>query len=256
MSKEYIERVNALQSIDEHLHFMLDDAPISDTTKEIYSMAYRHVADVIKAIPAADVVEVVWLPVVGYEGLYEVSNLGDVKAADGTLLRQTISHKKNTDYKTVWLKKNGTGRTVYVHRIVANAFIPNPSNLPIVNHKDEDGTNNKAENLEWCTMQYNATYGTAIERRVAKIRGRKMSEKQKHDISASVKKYQNSEAGYGKRIVCLETNQEFTSIRAAAEHFGLNPSTVGMCCLRGTNGRKYTFRYCAKMDGGADDAAD
>lgn len=60
--------------------------------------------------PAADVVEVRWLPVVGYEGLYEISNFGDVRCSDGTPVRQSVNHKKNTDYKCVWLKKNGVGK--------------------------------------------------------------------------------------------------------------------------------------------------
>lgn len=206
----------------------------------------------ILRIPAADVVEVVWKPLDGYDEQYEVSNLGEVRRENGILLRQTVSHKRNTDYKTVWLKRHGRGCTRYVHRLVATAFVPNPKpeEYTIVNHKDEDGTNNRASNLEWCTLQYNATYGTAIERRAAKIRGRTMSDEQKRDISATMKAYQNSEEGSGKRVVCLETGEEFTSIRAAAEYYGLNPSTVGMCCLRRTNGRKYTFRYCT--DGKAD----
>jgi len=248
--KEYIEKDAALETTYEPFTMsMCMTVPECNGMNRAREMIFKQLRD----IPAADVLEVRWLPVVGYEGLYEVSSFGDVRCSDGTPVRQSVNHKKNTDYKCVWLRKNGVGKTVYVHRLVAEAFIPNPNSFPIVNHMDEDGTNNRSDNLEWCTLQYNTTYGTAIERRVAKVRGRKMPEKQKRDISASVKRYQNSEAGLGKRVVCLETGEEFTSIRAAAEHFGLNPSTVGMCCLRGTNGRKYTFRYCNKMDGGVND---
>lgn len=68
--------------------------------------------------------------------------------------------------------KDGICKEFYVHRLVAEAFIPNPDGLPMVNHKDEDKTNNFAENLEWCTNEYNVNYGTAKERRAKKIRGR------------------------------------------------------------------------------------
>jgi len=234
------------------------EATCSDCTERNICGGSCSDTDRLRAIPAADVVEVVWKPLDGYDERYEVSNFGEVREKNGNLLHQTVRQKPNTSYKTVWLKRQGKGHDVYVHRLVATAFVenPKPEEYTIVNHKDEDGTNNRADNLEWCTNQYNLTYGTALKRLSAKMRGRTMSDEQKRDISASVKAYQNSEEGAGKRVVCLETGEEFTSIRAAAEHYGLNPSTVGMCCLRRTIGRKYTFRYCAdgkRKDGGQEE---
>lgn len=118
--------------------------------------------------------EETWKSVVGYEGLYEVSNLGNVRSVDRTLNCKDgkIKHRKGhllspkTDegYFRVSLSKDGVKKLYKVHRLVAMAFIPNPDNLPVVNHKDEDKKNNKVENLEWCTVQYNSTYGSSVEK--------------------------------------------------------------------------------------------
>ena len=99
-----------------------------------------------------------WKAIPGYEGLYEVSNKGNVRnVRRNTLLRLT---KTNKGYIQVGLSKNGILTVLKVHRLVAQAFLPNPDNLPMINHKDEDKTNNRVENLEWCTAKYNNTYGT------------------------------------------------------------------------------------------------
>ena len=121
-------------------------------------------------------IEEIWKPVVGYEGLYEVSNKGTVKSLDrftksgrgngnrfisGKILKSALNKK---GYPSVVLCKDGKMFTQRVHRLVAEAFIPNPDNLPVVNHKDEDKTNNCVDNLEWCTNKYNCNYGTSISR--------------------------------------------------------------------------------------------
>lgn len=99
-----------------------------------------------------------WKAIPGYEGLYEVSNKGNVRnVRRNTLLRLP---KNNNRYIRVSLCKNGIKTGLTVHRLVAGAFIPNPDNLPEVNHKDEDKTNNRVENLEWCDHKYNMNYGT------------------------------------------------------------------------------------------------
>lgn len=104
----------------------------------------------------------------GYEGLYKVSNKGEVLSVrSGKLLK---AGKNSHGYMNVALTQNGKSKTHKVHRLVATAFIPNLNNLPYINHKDEDKTNNNAENLEWCTHKYNLNYGTAIERRSEAIK--------------------------------------------------------------------------------------
>jgi len=95
-----------------------------------------------------------WVDVVGYEGLYEVSDLGRVRR-NGKILRPV---KTRNGYLRVSLSKNGTGKMESIHRLVGYAFIPNPTNLPQINHRDEDKTNNTVENLEWCDNKYNNNY--------------------------------------------------------------------------------------------------
>lgn len=113
------------------------------------------------------VMEEIWKPVVGYEGMYEVSNLGNIKSLNynGTREKRVM---KPTDfgggYLRVKLWKNKTPKLFFVHRLVAQAFIPNPDNLPEINHKDENPSNNRVENLEWCDRKYNINYGTRTEK--------------------------------------------------------------------------------------------
>lgn len=115
--------------------------------------------------------EEIWKDIVDYEGLYQVSNLGRVKSLvrKGVLKEKMLKpfiHQKG--YLQIGLHKNGKYIKYLVHRLVAEAFIPNPNNLPEVNHKDENKQNNVVSNLEWCDRSYNNTYGTMIKRRVEK----------------------------------------------------------------------------------------
>lgn len=126
--------------------------------------------------------------VCGYEGLYEVDVYGNVysiprETTKGGKLKPQNAH----GYYRVALTKNGTTKCYFVHRLVAEAFIPNPDNLPQVNHKDECKTNNSVENLEWCTAIYNTRYGTGIKRQSESRRGIPLSEERKRKISESEK---------------------------------------------------------------------
>lgn len=110
----------------------------------------------------------VWKPVVGYEGLYEVSNIGRVRSINfhNSGKAKVMRPSLNTwGYLIVDLRKNNKRHSYTVHRLVAFAFIPNPDNLPEINHKNEIKYDNTVENLEWCTRKYNMNYGTGNERR-------------------------------------------------------------------------------------------
>ena len=125
--------------------------------------------------------EEIWKDVKGYECLYEVSNFGRVKSKDRrvkvvhkstfykNLKGKMLKPSKTIGYENVTLCKEGRTEYKSVHRLVAEAFIPNENNLLIVNHKDESRSNNHVDNLEWCTHKYNITYGTAPSRKDNKL---------------------------------------------------------------------------------------
>ena len=108
--------------------------------------------------------EEIWCPIRGYEGIYEVSDQGRVKSIGYGKERILRPVRNNNGYLLVGLRKNREQKWYLVHRLVAQAFIPNPDNLPQVNHKDENKTNNSVQNLEWCDRKYNCNYGTRNQR--------------------------------------------------------------------------------------------
>lgn len=119
-----------------------------------------------------------WRDVVGYEGLYQVSSFGRVKSLDriihypsGKIYHLTekilTNRRDNYGYEYVGFYKDGKAKNFKVHRLVADAFVPNPDNLPQVNHRNEDKTCNVPDNLEHCTQLYNMNYGTLRKRSVA-----------------------------------------------------------------------------------------
>ena len=123
----------------------------------------------------------IWKDIDGFNGLYQVSNLGNVKSLDRCVLTRGANHESQfikgrmlklnggRKYPQVILCKDGKTYGRLVHRLVATAFIPNPDNLPCINHKDENPKNNHVDNLEWCTYQYNNTYNNRIEKCKDKI---------------------------------------------------------------------------------------
>lgn len=129
--------------------------------------------------------EEIWKDIEGYEGRYQVSNYGDVKSCERHEIlcdgrertRKMRMLKPYTDkhgYKYVTLFKKGDAIKKKIHRLVGQAFIPNPEKLPCINHKDENPSNNHISNLEWCSVKYNNTYGSRIQRMVEKkINGKK-----------------------------------------------------------------------------------
>lgn len=118
----------------------------------------------------------IWKDIDGYEGLYQVSNFGRIKS-----FRESKKHHNTTwhilkptiasnGYETVTLYRSSNDRRKFlVHRLVSIAFIPNPNHLEYINHKDENKLNNNVGNLEWCTLSYNNSYGTAKIRRILTV---------------------------------------------------------------------------------------
>ena len=113
----------------------------------------------------------IWKDVAGYEGLYKVSNKGNVYSVarkDSRWHRRGGQRLKPVydrgGYLIVSLYKNGKSKTKKVHRLVAEAFIPNPNGLPQVNHRDKNKVNNNVENLKWCDARYNSNHGTRNEK--------------------------------------------------------------------------------------------
>lgn len=155
-----------------------------------------------------------WKDIEGYESLYQVSTLGRVKSlarkdSRGCPLRERYlkPDTRTCGYLFVSLSKNGIVHAKTIHRLVAQAFIDNPYDYPQVNHKDEDKTNNRVENLEWCTAKYNLNYGTCPQRFSEARKGQRLSsvsiEKMRHKIM--------------KKVMCVETGQIFDSIKSAEE---------------------------------------
>jgi hypothetical protein len=169
-----------------------------------------------------------WLPVIGYEGLYEVSNFGNVRSLDrqkyggsqlggyylfkGRVLRQSI--KSGHGYPTVALWKSEKQKTHKVHRLVAAAFIPNPNKLPQVNHIDGTKTNARADNLEWVKEDENSQHAwkTGLSKRPAVEKRGKDSRLAKAifqcDLSGSVINKWGSlqdakRAGYSAGNICM-----------------------------------------------------
>jgi len=119
--------------------------------------------------------EEIWRPIPDYEGYYEISNTGKIKSLTRTITdingrsftltgKEKIPYIDAEGYYIIGLSKDGIKKNLKVHRLVALTFIPNPKNLPFVNHKDENKLNNNINNLEWCTQEYNNAYGTRNKR--------------------------------------------------------------------------------------------
>ena len=164
-----------------------------------------------------------WRDIVGYEGIYQVSNWGRVKSLPRKIKNQygkeerMMTQRLDKDgYKRVGLNKDGKQIYYGVHRLVAQAFIENPYNYQQVNHKDENKANNKVDNLEWCTQEYNQNYGTINERRTQKLK---------------------------KKVICITTGEKFDSITEASKKYNIkNRADISKVCKGKRN-------YCGKLNG-------
>ncbi len=164
-----------------------------------------------------------WKDIVGYEGLYQVSNLGRVKSLNygrtrtaKVLVNKRIGHGY---YGVNLYLSPGHPVTHSIHRLVALAYLPNPQGLPQVNHLDEDKSNNDVDNLEWCTSKRNVNYGTCLQR----------AAKSKQKPVAQIKD--------GKIIRVWQSGVE------AGQH-GFIPTKIAQCCQGKRNSHLgYEWRY-------------
>lgn len=180
----------------------------------------------------------VWKDIEGYEGIYQVSNLGRVRSLDRKVAT-VHSALRTIKGKTLvpWTDKYGylhvnlwsecKMKSQMVHRLVAGAFIPNPDNMQEVNHKDEDKKNNRADNLEWCNTRYNINYGTRTKK---------------------VSTTRISQAILGKGVEQLTISGEhvrtYDSIREASRATGADKAVIVRCCKGKTQtAGGYRWRY-------------
>ena len=145
----------------------------------------------------------------GFDSKYAVTEDGRVYSfASKTFLKPQVTGK---GYLTVQLGRGRNYKPYRVHRLVAEAFIPNPDNLPEVNHIDEDKTNNSVDNLEWCTRQYNLNYGTGRQRAREKVLA-------------------TTRAKFGKPIYCVELGKTFSCASEAATELHIKDERIRFCC--------------------------
>lgn len=150
--------------------------------------------------------EEIWKDVDGFEGLYLISTYGRVKSLiTDKILKPVISSNK---YFQVFLRKDGKTYNFLIHRLMCMNFIPNPNSLPQVNHIDYNRSNNRLDNLEWCTSRYNNEYSGTFE---------------KGTESTRKKVIQSTKSG--------EIINSFESSVAAGRETGLNSSSIRNCCL-------------------------
>lgn len=178
----------------------------------------------------------VWKDIQGYEGLYMVSNLGNVKSLNYQGIKgceQLLKFKKNNDGRLwVALYKNGYGKPFLVHRLVAMEFIPNPLFLPQINHKDENPQNNVVENLEWCTGKYNVQYTVNRHPEWFKRGGNPGRSR-----DGKNKKYQVNQCDMDGNVI-----KKWPNARTVFVQTGMSDWSISECC-RGKRKQAYGFKW-------------
>lgn len=166
----------------------------------------------------------IWKNIKGYEGIYQISNLGRIKSLHNKFGNKELIMKQNlkrNGYYQIRLKRNGTVKDFIIHRLVAEAFIPNPNNYPCVNHIDENKTNNNANNLEWCSILYNNTYGNRLKK-VSKAQSKKV--------------YQYD---FNWKLIKI-----YDSCKEASKKTGISAGNISQCCNGSYNhAGSYYWRY-------------
>lgn len=192
--------------------------------------------------------EIVWLPIKGYEGEYEVSNLGKVRSlarviicSDGTARRRkgkTLKpHVASPGYCTVYLAHNGHQSAKFVHVLVANAFLPKPDYKVEVNHKDGNKENNCVENLEWCTHKENIAHAFATGLHSIPLSA--------HMKTIGAKGSRVSAQRSSIAVICENDGLSFVSQNAADRYYGYYPGSVCDAIKRNKPFRGRKFRKLA-----------
>lgn len=194
--------------------------------------------------------EEIWKDVIGYEGLYQVSNLGRVKSLGsdkwhkGKILKPSFDSKGN--YLFVGLHKEGKTTQRNIHRLVAETFVNNQNHLPCVNHINEIKIDNRASNLEWCTVEYNSNYGNAKQNMIESRRrnndqekiNRKIKETKKRNHSFSCEK---PVAQYTMNGTLVAT---YNSATDAERKTGISRGGIQRCCVgRYSQAKGYIWKY-------------
>lgn len=166
--------------------------------------------------------EEIWQDIKNYEGLYQISDKGNVKS----LKREKIltPQKNSNGYLRVQLTKEGVKNRFFVHRLVAEAFNPNPNKYPIVNHLDCNPLNNDFKNLEWCTLKMNSEYMCKLKRNV-----RTKEWLENLHISAH---------NQYKPVLCINTQKEIIKEYECIQDVKFDGFDVGCVCLCAQNKRK------------------
>lgn len=185
-------------------------------------------------------VEEIWKDIKGYEGYYQISNLGNVKSLERTVYHsdgrvqvrkeRIMSKRESTDgYYIAKLNVDKQSKSIAIHRLIAEAFIPNPNNFPEVNHIDTNRKNNKVENLEWCTRIDNIMHSVKLGHYKGKsgennpnYGNHALSEKYKNDPELSMLKNSRKGSQNGKavpiKVIGDNFEKQFTYIREAAQY--------------------------------------
>lgn len=198
-----------------------------------------------------------WHDIIGYEGYYKVNNLGIIKSIarfdrnnhfhSEKILKQRID---KYGYFVINLCKDGMEKTYKVHRIVAQAFIPNPNNLPEINHKNEIKSCNYVDNLEWCSTKYNANYGTRPQRISAKRKGRPNLHCRGDKNYFYGKHFRRGLSPSAKQVKQYMPDGQIVAVYdctlSAAEAVGVHRSAIAMAC-RGERKliKGYIWKYAA-----------
>lgn len=211
---------------------------------------YAEVGDRIFESNHSFFMEEIWKDINGYEGLYQVSNIGRVRSLGhdkwhkGKILKPSFDGKHC--YLFVGLHKNGIIKQINVHRLVAIAFIPNPKNLPCVNHINEIKTDNHAHNLEWCTIEYNSNYGNAMSNMIASRR----RNNNQNEINKKIKetKERNNSFSCEKPVAQYSMDGQFIasycSATDAERKTGISRGGIQRCCVgKYSQAKGYVWKY-------------